>query len=264
MWTWDAVPVRVALVQLAVDLAEPKAERVGRVAALVRQVAADLVILPELWPHGGFAYDRWAEEAEPLDGPTVAALQAAARDLGATVHMGSLVERRSDGRLSNTSLVLDADGEVTATYRKIHGFGFAEGEAVLLTPGEEVVCARTPYGGLGLSTCYDLRFPELYRALLDRGAELFAVPSAWPMRRVEHWRLLARARAVEDQAFVLACNTAGEHAGVAMAGHSVVVDPWGDVVAEAGETEQVLVADIDLATVAKTRAEFPVLPDRRL
>jgi len=256
--------VRVALLQLAVDLAEPKAERVRRAAEMVRRAEADLVLLPELWPHGGFAYGRWADEAEPLDGPTVTALQAAASDLGATVHMGSLIERRPDGRLSNTSLLLDPAGEVAAVYRKIHGFGFAEGEAVLLTPGEEVVCAETPYGGLGLTICYDLRFPELFRALVDRGAELFAVPSAWPARRLEHWRLLSRARAVEDQAFVLACNTAGEHAGVEMAGHSLVVDPWGEVVAEAGEHEEVLMVDIDLALVARTRAGFPVLPDRRL
>lgn len=121
-----------------------------------------------------------------------------------------------------------------------------------------------PFGTLGLATCYDLRFPEQFRLLVDAGAELLTIPAGWPSRRLEHWRLLARARAVESQAYVLACCTAGTHAGVGQAGHSMVIDPWGTVVAEAGPDEEVLQADLDPGQVTTIRAGFPVLRDRVL
>jgi len=120
------------------------------------------------------------------------------------------------------------------------------------------------HAGMGLATCYDLRFPELFRALVDRAAELLLVPAAWPDKRVGHWRLLAQARAVENQCFVVACNTAGEHAGVPMGGHSLVVDPWGTVLAEAGDGEEVLDVEVDVDQVRAVRETFPVLSDRRL
>lgn len=253
--------MRVAVIQLAYGDDEPVADRTARVADLVRaQRGADLVVLPELWPQGGFSYDRWEEAAQPLDGPAVTALSDAAHDISALVHMGSLVERDETGRLFNTSVLLGADGQVIATYRKVHLFGFGEGEPKLMTPGDGPVV----HDGLGLATCYDLRFPEMFRALLDGGAEVVLMPAAWPARRVQHWRLLTLARAVENQSYVVACNTAGKHAGVAMGGGSLVVDPWGEVIAEAGPDEEVLVADLDLALVPSTRSSFPVLADRRL
>jgi predicted amidohydrolase len=253
--------MRVHVIQLAYGDEEPPAERTARVAGLVRaQRGADLVVLPELWPQGGFAYDCWDEAAQPLDGPVVTALREAARDLGASVHMGSVVERDPAGRLFNTAVLIGADGAVLATYRKIHLFGFGEGEPKLMTPGEEVVV----HDRLGLATCYDLRFPEQFRALLDAGAEVVLVPAAWPAKRVHHWRLLAQARAVENQSYVVACNTAGTHAGVPMGGGSIVVDPWGEVLAEAGRDEEVLVVDLDVARVRTTRESFPILADRRL
>jgi predicted amidohydrolase len=129
-----------------------------------------------------------------------------------------------------------------------------------MTPGDGPVV----HDGLGFATCYDLRFPEMFRALLDAGAEVVLMPAAWPARRVHHWRLLTQARAVENQSYVVACNTAGTHAGVAMGGGSLVVDPWGEVVAEAGTDEDVLVVDLDLELVRSTRSSFPVLADRRL
>jgi predicted amidohydrolase len=116
----------------------------------------------------------------------------------------------------------------------------------------------------GLSTCYDLRFPELYRAQLDVGATLFVIPAAWPAARLKHWTLLARARAIENQCVVVACNTAGAHAGVQMGGHSQIVLPTGDVLAAAGSDEQVLSVEVDMSVVANYRTSFPVLRDRRL
>jgi predicted amidohydrolase len=256
--------MRVSLVQLEVTLAEPLGERVAAAAELVASCAgSDLVVLPELWAHGAWAYDGWAAEAEPLDGPTVTAMRAAAAGAGVLLHAGSLVERDGD-RLFNTSVLIGPDGALAASYRKIHRFGFTEGEGRFMSPGEKVVTHGAEPLRLGLATCYDLRFPEMFRLLTDAGAQLFVVTSSWPARRLAHWQLLTRARAVENLAYLVAADACGEHAGVLQAGHSVVVDPWGEVVAEAGTAPTVLHVDIDENRVENTRASFPVLADRRL
>ncbi|SEG42610.1 Predicted amidohydrolase [Actinacidiphila yanglinensis] len=258
--------MRATLLQIDVDPAEEPAERRVRVAATVRaQAGADLVVLPELWPVGAFAAERFAAEAEPVEGgPTAEAMAAAARDAGVWLHAGSVVERDPEGSLFNTSLVFGPDGELRGAYRKIHRFGFDQGEAALMAPGERVVGVRHPEAVLGLATCYDLRFPELFRLLVDDGAEILVVPAGWPARRLAHWRVLVQARAVESQAYVLACGTAGTHAGVEQAGHSMVVDPWGTILCEGGTGEEVLTVDLQPSLVASTRAEFPVLRDRLL
>jgi predicted amidohydrolase len=276
--------VKVAVLQVAYGDDEPVADRVARVADLVRaQAGHDLVVLPELWAPGGFSYQEWAERAETLDGPTVTAMRAAARDAGVVLHAGSIVERAPEGAtgaelgeqgrgLWNTSLLIGPDGALLATYRKVHRFGFGTGEPELLEAGTEVVtadAARPASGGdavrLGLATCYDLRFPELFRMLLDDGAQVVVVPAAWPRARVAHWTLLGRARAVEDQFFVVACNTAGTHASHTMGGCSQVVGPSGEVLAEAGpDAEQVLSVTLDVDGLDGVRQRFPVLADRRL
>ncbi|UQI49036.1 carbon-nitrogen family hydrolase [Streptomyces sp. HU2014] len=258
--------MRVSLIQLAVDPAEPADARRARAAHLVReQHAGDLVVLPELWHIGAFAYESFTRDAETVAGPTARAMAEAARDAGVWLHAGSIAERpEPGGPVFNTSLIFSPAGELVRTYRKIHRFGFDQGEAVLMSAGTEVVTVPLPETTLGLATCYDLRFPELFRALVDAGAQTLVVPAGWPERRREHWTLLARARAVENQSYVLACGTAGTHAGVPQAGHSLVVDPWGAVLAEAGHGEEVLTVDLDMAKVAKTREEFPALKDRVL
>ncbi|CAN7224770.1 carbon-nitrogen family hydrolase [Knoellia sp. LjRoot47] len=269
--------MRIALVQVGYGDDEPMSERIERVTGLVRETVdahhPHLVVLPELWAPTGFDYRRWEAAAEPLDGPWATAMTLLAAETGTTLHAGSFVERLAapgaDGRtLANTSLLVTAEGGRTA-YRKIHRFGFGSGEPKLLEAGTDVVTVEIPSGTsepvtVGLSTCYDLRFPELYRQQLDAGAELFVVPAAWPAARVAHWTLLGRARAVEDQAFVVQCNTAGTHAGTEMGGRSQVVAPTGEVLAEAGTNEDVLVVDVDPGLVARTREAFPVLADRRL
>ncbi|HEX2705650.1 MAG TPA: nitrilase-related carbon-nitrogen hydrolase, partial [Candidatus Lustribacter sp.] len=196
-------------------------------------------------------------------------------------HAGSIVERPTSAEtgpegksLWNTSLVFSADGRLVTTYRKIHRFGFGAGEPVLMEAGERVVMVDLPdadpddVGGsrsvrAGLSTCYDLRFPELFRLQVDRGAQILLMCSCWPLARVEHWRLLGRARALENQCFLLACNTAGTHGGVTMGGRSQVVGPDGVVLAEGGLDEEVLSVEVDVGAVARYRATFPVLADRR-
>ncbi|MBT3152702.1 carbon-nitrogen family hydrolase [Streptomyces sp. CHD11] len=265
--------MRASLLQIDVNEGESVESRRRRVAGMVRdQAGVDLVVLPELWTTGAFAYEAFAGEAEPLEGPTYEAMAEAASEAGVWLHAGSVPERAvsdsgsaaDDGPLYNTSLVFSPSGDLAAAYRKIHRFGFDRGEAVLMGAGDELVTVRLPQTVLGVATCYDLRFPELFRGLVDAGAETLVVPAGWPERRRSHWTLLARARAVENQAFVLACGTAGTHAGVPQAGHSTVVDPWGEVLAEAGPGEEVLTVDFDPATVAGTRERFPALKDRVL
>lgn len=257
--------MRASLIQIAVDPDESVGSRRERAASLVvAQRGADLVVLPELWPVGAFAYTAFEDEAEPLLGRTYEVMAKAAADAGVWLHAGSFVERADDGTLYNTTLVLTPEGERAAVYRKIHRFGFDKGEAVMMGAGDELVTVALPQTTLGLATCYDLRFPEMFRGLVDAGAETLVVAAGWPERRRAHWTLLAQARAVENQAYVLAVGSAGTHAGIPQAGHSIVVDPWGEVLAEAGADEEVLSVEFDPSRVATTREQFPALKDRRL
>jgi predicted amidohydrolase len=265
--------MKTALIQFEVDLGRAPEKSRALAAAKVHEAAedgADLVVLPELWLHGAFDTEPWRTGAEPLHGETAQLMREAAIDCGVVLHAGSIVERTPDGKLYNTSLVFDAQGELLAGYRKIHRFGFDRGEAAVMSPGEQLATFDlldlddTVISRVGLATCYDVRFPELYRGLLDAGAQTLIQVAAWPARRLEHWRTLLRARAIENQVYVLACSAAGTQDGIEMAGHSLVIDPWGEIVAEGGAGEQILYADIDPAMVAATRAGFPVLNDRRL
>ncbi|MFE2975006.1 carbon-nitrogen family hydrolase [Streptomyces sp. NPDC059258] len=257
--------MRASLIQIAVDPDESVDARRARAASLVvAQRGADLVVLPELWPVGAFAYTAFEAEAEPLEGPTHEVMAKAAAEAGVWLHAGSFVERADDGTLYNTSLVFSPEGERSAVYRKIHRFGFDQGEAVMMGAGEQLVTVALPDTTLGLATCYDLRFPEQFRGLVDAGAETLVVAAGWPERRRSHWTLLAQARAVENQAYVLAVGTAGTHADVQQAGHSMVVDPWGEVLAQAGADEEILTVELDADKVRATREQFPALKGRRL
>lgn len=251
--------------QVASPAGEPVAKRRERVAQMVADAAgADLVMLPELWPTGYFAFDSYAELAEPMHGETVTAAREWARRLGCHLHMGSFVERGSDGRLHNTAVLIGPDGDVVHSYRKMHVFGYQSREADLITPGAKAATAPTGLGRIGTTTCYDLRFPELYRALADAGAESILVCAAWPAARLGHWRLFTSCRAVEEQVMLVACNAVGQQAGgIELAGHSRIVDPWGVVVTEAGGQEGVTFGEVDTGVVAAARAEFPVLADRQ-
>lgn len=257
--------MKIALIQIASPPDEPWDQRVARVGEQVTGMSdVDLVVLPELWAPGYFAFAQYDELAQTMDGALVQTIRGWARDIGAYLQAGSILERDPDGRLHNTALLVDPQGDVLLSYRKIHVFGYRSLEAELLSPGTEAGVARIGLGVIGMTTCYDLRFPELYRHLVDAGVEIVVVPAAWPAARLEHWRLFTRARAVEDQLLVLACNAAGNQGEVALAGHSAVIDPWGRVLAEAGTEEETLIVDVDLDVVRSTRKEFPVLDDRRI
>lgn len=255
--------MRIAMIQVASPPDETVARRRARVGELVHGAAgSDLIVLPELWAAGYFAFDSYPAAAEPPDGPTVTDAARWARELGCHVLAGSYVERDGEGRLFNSTVLAGPDGAVLHRYRKVHVFGYQSLEAVLLTPGDEVSAVPTPFGALGATTCYDLRFPEIWRGLVGAGAELVVTSAAWPEARLAHWRLFTQARAVEEQVLLIACNAVGEQGGVRLGGRSRVVDPWGTVLAEAGQDEGITTVEVDPGVVARTRAEFPVLGDR--
>jgi deaminated glutathione amidase len=265
--------VRAAAVQLTSTADRDRnleaADRITRAAA---QAGATLVVLPEKWAVLG-SPEQTAAGAEPIDGPALTWAAATARELGIDLIAGSIAERvdgATHGR--NTSVHFGPDGEARATYRKIHMFDVEVGgrvyrESEFEEPGDEVVLSSTADGvELGLSICYDLRFPELYRELAARGARVLAVPAAFTLATTrEHWEILLRARAIEDQAFVVAANQVGQHApGYRSGGRSMIVDPWGLVLAQAPDVETFAIADVDLERQAEIRRTLPSLANRRL
>ncbi|MFB6123745.1 MAG: carbon-nitrogen family hydrolase [Haloferacaceae archaeon] len=235
---------------------------------------ADLVVLPELFTVGYFAFDSYARDAEPLDGPTFERLATLADEYHVGLLAGSHVEDleasadasfsvpEANG-LANTSVLFDRSGTRRTVYRKHHLFGYQSAETRLLTPGESLETTEFEGFTVGTTTCYDLRFPELYRRLADAGATLVLVPSAWPYPRVEHWTTLPRARAIENLTYVAAANGAAEFEDAELLGRSAVYDPWGTPVARAGDDSAVVTADIAPDRVESVREEFPALRDRR-
>ncbi|WP_406813494.1 carbon-nitrogen family hydrolase [Mycobacterium sp. M23085] len=255
--------MRIALVQVASPDDEPLAHRRERVRELVAGIASDvdLVVLPELWGVGYNHFDAYAASSESMHGPTVQTFATIAAERRCYIHVGSIV-RRAHEELSNTAILLDQTGQVAHHYNKVHVFGYQSREAELLTAGRHLGATATAFGHIAATTCYDLRFPGLWTELVAAGAQLVVVPAAWPAARLDHWTLLTEARALDNQVYVIACNATGTHGGVTLAGRSRIVDPWGGVVAEAGDTEAVLIADIDPGLVGRTRTAFPVLADR--
>ncbi len=243
------------------------ADRLTREAA---RAGAQLVVLPEKWPLLGTP-EQTIAGAEPYDGETHRWASGIARELGIDLVAGSFSERTGGDRGANTSLHIGPDGDAKATYRKIHMFDVEVGGKVYKeseheAPGEEIVLSETADGtGLGLTICYDLRFPELYRILAVRGAQIIAVPAAFTLATTrEHWEVLLRARAIEDQAFIVAANQFGEHApGYRSGGRSMIVDPWGVVLAQAPDKETFVLAELDLARQDEIRRSLPSLANRR-
>lgn len=240
----------------------------GIEAAATRGV--DLLVLPELWNVGFFAFDQYEAAAEPIDGETLTTLRDAAAAADMALLAGSIIEdlSRSPGDtpaaegLANAAVLFDRDGTRLAVYRKQHLFGYESEESRRLTPGRTLGVADLGGFTVGITTCYDLRFPGLYMALLEEGVDMLLVPSAWPYPRVEHWRLLTRARAVENLSYLVAVNGVGEFAEASLIGRSAIVDPWGTTRASAGDEPDLLLADLEPDRVEAVREEFPALRDR--
>ena len=262
---------RVGAVQL--NATADREANLANADRLVREAAsrgARLVVLPEKWPLLGSG-EQLRDGAEPLDGPAISWARACARELALELVAGSFTERATDGRIHNTSLHISPDGDIRALYRKIHMFdvtidGVEYRESEHEDPGDEIVLSQTDTGiELGLTICYDLRFPELYRILALRGARVLVVPAAFTLATTrDHWETLLRARAIENQAFVIAANQIGENEpGRRSGGRSMIVDPWGVVLAQASDDVGVIVADLDLARLAAIRSSLPSLANRR-
>ncbi len=266
--------MRVGVVQMtSVDDVERNLVAARELVDEAAERGAELIALPE-----NFAYLRReglpVPCAQDLDGPIVGFLRERARAHDAWILGGTFPEAVERGRVHNTSVLLRPDGEIAAIYRKIHLFdvdlraagGDAFAESATVAPGKDVVVAATPFGALGMSVCYDVRFPELYRAHAARGARFLAVPSAFARETgKDHWEVLLRARAIENQAFVLAPAQCGVHNPErASYGHSMIVDPWGQVLEEAGDSPCVLLATCDLDEQERIRRDLPALRHRRL
>lgn len=267
--------MRVALVQMTST--DDVAANLLAASRLVEEAAtrgAKLIALPE-----NFAFLRREGRpiacAQGLDGEILGCLRDLARRLQIRILGGSFPEAMpNDERVFNTSVLISPAGEIEAVYRKIHLFDVDLGasgggvyrESAVVAPGREVVVAQTPDAVIGLSVCYDLRFPELYRELAARGAQILAVPSAFTRETgKDHWEVLLRARAIENQAFVIAPAQCGRHSeSRASHGRSLIVDPWGLVLAQGGDQPCVVLADCDLGELARIRASLPALKHRRL
>ena len=250
----------IALAQIDVHTGQPETNlaRARDFAAQAQEASADLLLLPELWYHG-YDLERAAEKAAPLEEGGFAQMSALAREFG--LHLaGSSLERHAGG-VSNTLALYAPNGALLGSYRKIHRFRLMQ-EHRYLAPGDRATLCPTPWGPTGLAICYDLRFPELFRTMALAGAVLFILPAQWPVKRVEAWLLLARARAVENELFVAACNRVGDDGEVTFPGRSCVVDPWGHVLVEGDDSERLLTAQVDLREMRKARRYLTVYEDR--
>ena len=247
-------------------------ENVAAASELIREAAsagADFIATPEMTPLMESERARLDTATYPDDGahPTIAAFQTLASEIGRWLLLGSLAVKTDEGRLANRSILFAPDGGIAARYDKIHMFDVTVSdteryqESRNFRPGEAPALARLPWGVLGLSVCYDLRFPYLYRALAKAGAEFLAVPSAFTkVTGQAHWHVLLRARAIETGCYVFAPAQGGRHEnGRETYGHSLIVDPWGRVIAEAGEEPAIAMAKIDPEEVVKARARIPAL-----
>lgn len=254
----------IALAQMAItpgrpDLNEAEARRLAAQAA---GSGAGLLLLPELWPTG-YDLGHAGGYAAPLDSGHFALMA----DIACAHHLyvlGSALEANPAGRPYNTAVLYTPGGERAAWYRKAHLFA-PMGEVDHLSPGDALLTFDLPWGRTALAICYDLRFPEMWRRYMQAGAQLILIPAEWPIPRVEHWRLLLKARAVENQLFVAGCNRAGEgpDAKDCFGGYSAAVDPWGRVLVEAGLEPGLFLTTLDLAEVDRCRRAFPWLGDRR-
>ena len=259
----------VACVQLtSAREVEPNIAAVGELVRAARNRGAELILLPEnvgmLEPISRLLREKARPEANHL---ALAAFRDLARETGAWLLIGSLSIAVEDGKVANRSFLVDSAGDIVARYDKIHlfdvdlGHGESYRESATIAPGDRAVLAETPWGPLGMTVCYDLRFPQLYRALAQRGALFLSIPAAFTRTTGRaHWHILQRARAIENGAFVFAPAQCGIHAeGRETYGHSLIIDPWGEVLADGGEEPGITLAEIDPDAVAAARARIPSL-----
>ena len=253
--------MRVALVQMEIALGQPEVNR-RRVAELVAEAAQDavLVVLPEMWTTGYCLPDLAGNLADREGEPTGTFLADLARRH--SIYLAGSVADERDGKVYNRATVYGPDGSLLGDYAKAHLVPMMD-EPRYLTAGDQLTVANVDGVAAGFAICYDLRFPEHFRTLALRGAQIMLLPAEWPASRLHHWRTLIQARAIENQCYMLACNRVGRDQSNDFPGHSMIVDPWGTVLAEGGEDETILRARLDIPMVADVRLRVPVFRDRR-
>jgi omega-amidase len=252
----------ISLGQMDVRLGEP-AHNLATVKGLAAEAArrgSDILVLPELWSTG-YDLENAATHATPIDQGIFSAVAELAQEHNLHI-LGSCLSLLGEEQYGNTAVLTEPDGRAGGDYSKIHLFRLME-EEQYLTAGDRLALLETAWGPSGLAICYDLRFPEMFRSYALAGARIVFLPSEWPHPRLAHWRTLLRARAIENQLYVVACNRVGTSKGTDFFGHSCIIDPWGQVVIEGGEGELLLTAAIDLDRVDAVRRTIPVFSDRR-
>jgi omega-amidase len=251
----------ISLAQIDIALGQPQVNlaKIQELTVEARRRGSDMVLFPELWPTG-YDLENAEQYATSLNEGLFAELAALAREN--TLHIcGSLLSSQ-DGRYHNTAPLFSPAGERLGHYSKIHLFRLMD-EDKYLTAGQAAPVFDLPWGKSAIAICYDLRFPELFRRYALAGTRIIFLPAEWPYPRLEHWRTLLQARAIENQVFIAACNRVGESKGERFSGHSAIYDPWGRLVVEAGDGEVLLTASVDTALVEKVRQAIPILADRR-
>jgi omega-amidase len=255
--------LRVALGQMDIALGDPVAnlQRVQELASQAAAAGTELLLLPELWG-SGYDLQRADELADELNTGLFASVASLARHYRLAI-CGSLLEWDPvEERAYNTATLYDQDGSLRGSYRKIHRFGLMD-EDRYLGAGEQAPILATAWGPTALAICYDLRFPELFRRYALEGAHVILMPSEWPVPRIEHWRTLLRARAIENQCFVIACNRVGADRANTFGGRSAAIDPMGNALVEGQDGADLLHATLNLDLVAEVRSRIPIWDDRR-
>ena len=252
----------ISLAQMDIVLGQPEANfaKAWELTIEAKRRDSDIVVLPELWSTG-YDLGNAARHATGFNEGLFARIAQLARE--EAIHITGSLLMSHDGRHSyNTAPLLSPTGQLLGHYSKIHLFRPME-EHQYLTPGREMPVFDLPWGKSALAICYDLRFPELFRKYALAGTMIVFVMAEWPYPRLDHWQTLLKARAIENQMFIAACNRVGESKDERFCGHSAIYDPWGNIVVEAGDAEVLLTAQVDLGTVEKVRAQIPIFADRR-
>ncbi|GMX66926.1 carbon-nitrogen family hydrolase [Paenibacillus elgii] len=254
----------LALLQMDIAIGEPE-RNFAKLESVLHEAVAhdtkpDVIVFPEMW-NTGYALDRIQELADPNGERTEALLSAFSGKHGVNIIGGSIAEKRDDG-VYNTIFAYDRQGNRAGDYSKIHLFRLMD-EEKFLQSGDRAGELQLDGIPAGMMICYDIRFPELARKLALGGAQILFVPAEWPNPRLHHWRTLLMARAIENQMFVVSCNRVGVSGTTEFFGHSMVIDPWGEVLAEGGEVETIVRAAVDLSQVPAVRSKIPIFEDRR-
>ena len=251
----------ISLGQMDVLLGQPDVNlaQVRLLAAESARQGADVLVLPELWSTG-YDLGRAADYATAVTTGIFAEIANLSKEHSIHI-LGSCLSLLGEKQYGNTAVLFNPAGDLLGAYSKVHLFQLMD-EHKYLTPGNGRCLVQTPWGESGLAICYDLRFPELFRAYALDGAKIVFLPAEWPYPRLAHWQTLLRARAIENQMYIVACNRVGTTDGTSFFGHSCVIDPWGEIVVEAGDTPVLLTVAVDLEKVPEIRAQIPVFADR--